>query len=128
MKLNPDLVREILLTIENTLGYGEQLVYKESNADEFETLNKYDYHEVLYHVNQCEMAGLIVGVTFFLSSSDGCWISDLSPKGHEFLANIRTESLWNKTKETAKKVGSFSLNTLAQIAIGVVSTSINDHI
>ena len=30
-------------------------------------------------------------------------ISDLSPSGHEYLANIRSDNIWNKTKKLLVK-------------------------
>lgn len=118
MKLNPDCIRDILLAVERTTDHEHEMRYAE---DDTEDLN-YTPREVFYHIDQCEQFGLIRGVRRTL---DGAYyIRDLTPAGHEFLANIRSETLWNTTKETAKKVGSFSLDTLTKIAINVVSEAI----
>ncbi|MTW37801.1 DUF2513 domain-containing protein, partial [Streptococcus pneumoniae] len=55
-------------------------------------------------------------------------IIDLSPEAHEFLANIRQDTKWNKTKSIASKVGSFSLNVLKDISIEVISKVISDQL
>lgn len=128
MRLNPDCIRDILLTVEEKLGYRQFMKFNTKTVSEFERLIKYDYEEVLYHANQCHLAGLLINATFFMSTSDGFHVGDLSPIGHEFLANIRADSNWNKTKEIAKKVGSYSLDALAKIAIGVVTASINKQL
>ena len=55
-----------------------------------------------------------------------CLIKDLSPAGHEFIANIRSDSNWKKVKDISKNIGSSSLNALTQIAVSVVSSLIKD--
>lgn len=41
-------------------------------------------------------------------------IADITPKGHEFLDNIHSDTIWNATKKRAKVVGKVSLSALAQ--------------
>ena len=52
---------------------------------------------------------------------ESCIIGDLSPAGHEFLANIRKDTVWNGVKSVAGKVGATSLSALTQIAANVVT-------
>lgn len=123
MRLNPDCVRDILLTVEEEI-VGKRFI--SLPAPSFERLQKYSDEEVFYHVRQCDLAGMLykvspIGQTRFL-------IQDLTPNGHEFLANIRKDTIWNKTKETAASVGSFSLGALTQIATGVVQAMITAHL
>jgi hypothetical protein len=121
MRLNPDCIRDILLAAEEEIGFRKEMRYPGP-----ESLNKYSTDEVFYHINQCELSGLVVSVRRTLDPT--YYIKDLSPKGHEFLANIRSDTVWNKTKENAKKVGSFSLDTLTKIAVNVISALIKDNI
>ncbi|WP_333860762.1 DUF2513 domain-containing protein [Clostridium sp.] len=123
MKLNPDCIRDILLTVEETPGVQPQTPYPIDG--EYERLGKYSKDEVLYHINQCELSDFFTEVSWFCGGS--CVIHDLSPYGHEFLANIRSDTNWSKTKEIALKVGSFSLDALSKIATSVVSSLINNH-
>lgn len=53
---------------------------------------------------------------------------DLTFQGHEFLADIKSDTNWDKTKDIAKKVGSFSLNTLKDISVEVISSVVNSHL
>jgi len=126
MKLNPDCIRNILLTVENTTGYGSYMRYP-SNT-EYELLKSFSYEEVMYHIKQAELSGFTSKVSYFLGIGEGCLIQDLSPKGHEFVANIRLDNNWNKTKEIAKSVGSYSLDALTKIATGVITNLINSSI
>ena len=92
MKLNPNCIRDILLTVEDNTGYMKHMIYPESKP--YPLLDKYDAEEVLYHINQCELTGFFTDVVKFIDRS--CTILDLSPKGHEFLANIRTDENWDQ--------------------------------
>lgn len=122
MKLNPDCIRAILFTVEETITFGTFMGYP-TDSVKYPHLSAYSQDEVLYHIKQCELSGLLTKVDWLLSP--GCLIHDLSPAGHEFLANIRSDTNWNKTKEIAGKVGSTSLSALCQIAGTVISNLIN---
>lgn len=124
MKLNPDCIRDILFTVEETVSFGRSMKY--TVDDNYPRLSAYSPGEILYHINQCELSGFFTKATWFLDP--GCFIYDLSPAGHEFIANIRSDTNWNKTKDIAKEVGSFSLTTLAQIAVRVIGSLISKQI
>lgn len=119
MRLNSDCVRDILLTVENECDFHNEMNY---NKDEntLVQLSKYSHEEIIYHIKQCELSKLILGVTY-CDGGTSIFISDLSPEGHKFLANIREDTVWNGVKTVAKKVGSTSLSALTQIASNVVT-------
>lgn len=121
MRLKPDCVREILLDVERRSVYGQFVDYV--SPKDFQVFSKYSLNEVLYHIRQCHESGFFMGNTRFLL--EGCIIKDLSPAGHEFLANIRKDSNWNKTKEIAQSVGSTSLDVMKDIAAQVISNLIS---
>lgn len=100
MKLNPDCVRDVLFAIEEESSAIGLVVF--SRDENPEILQKYSWDEFLYHVNQCELSGFITPVRYY-DAGDSFAVSDLLPEGHNFLANIRADNNWNKTKEVAKK-------------------------
>ena len=116
MRLNPDCIRDILLFIESTTDSNIRYVNFETILN---ALSQYDEDTIHYHILQIKNSELILELHF--SGRNPFLIGDLSPKGHEFLENIRSDSNWNKTKEIAGNIGSFSINNLSQIAIGVVT-------
>lgn len=118
MKLNPDCVRDILLSVEDTCDYNRTMHYHQ-NTD-VQRLQKYSHDEIVYHIRQCKLSGLILGVQFYDSGAD-VTISDLTPAGHKFLANVRKDTIWNNTKSIASQVGSKSLDALIQIASNVIT-------
>lgn len=116
MKLNPDCVRDILLTVEENTTLKKQIRIPFGNV--YQLIDKYDKEEVAYHIKQCELYGYLHKVS--PSSGGSFYIDYLSPAGHELLENIRADTNWHKTREIAKKVGSESLNVLAQIAAKLI--------
>ena len=96
MRLNPDCIKDILLYLENN----EQLIISpndiikrvEHNVPE---LQQYSFDELIYHSN----------------------ISCLTPKAHEFLKYIRTDTTWNKIKDRLKKLAVPTMTALIEIAI-----------
>ena len=114
MKLNPDCIRDVLLTVEENTGFHTVMEIDEDNYTQYQQLKKYKYEEVAYHVVQCNLNGYFSD--FAARIDDSYMIVDLSPKAHEFIANIRSDTNWKKIKEKALVVGSFSLSVLADIA------------
>ena len=125
MRLNPDCVRDILLTIEEVTDFNNFWEY--SSDSSFKRLEPYSHSEIIYHISQCEKASLIDGVESF-DDGESINVGDLTPSGHEFLANIRSESMWNTVKDVGKKVGSSSLSSLLQIASGIVTCIIKSQL
>lgn len=125
MKFNMDCARDILITVENqdlgnTLNFDSLcLILQNYTEDEIYyaciKLNEADYLEVKV-INLCGQ-----------EISPIHHIGDLTFYGHEFLSNIRSDNNWNKTKEIATKVGSFSISALSQIATGVITQLINSQ-
>ncbi len=122
MKLNPDCIRDILLTVEEATTYSKMFEYDPETSD-FKRLKSYSEEEVMYHLRQCKENNFFIKCTF--NTIGGCTLIDLSPKAHQFLADIRSDNVWHKTKETAKTVGSYSLDVLVKIASSVVASLIN---
>ena len=122
MRLNPDCIRDILLYIESQTDSEIDSVEFEELID---NLTDYDENTLHYHVNQISKSDLVDSV--FYADDKPLFISDLSPEGHEFLSNVRSNTNWNKTKEIAKNVGSSSINSLKEIAVSVISELIKSQ-
>ena len=121
MQLNPDCIRDLLLTVEENADHSHTMDYPADPPIEYKALASYSKDLVLYHIRQCLLSGLFTQV---LCHSEGCMISELSKKGHAFIANIRSDTNWEKTKSIAQEAGSWSLNTLSQIATSVISDAL----
>lgn len=121
MVLNPDCIRYILLTLEPLTSHAENIYIDYNNYVDY--CGTYSKEEFFYHLEQCVNFKYIYAkfsIEFFK-------IRDLTPKGHTFLSDIKLDNNWNKTKEIASKVGSFSLDTLGNIATNVISNLISKN-
>jgi len=136
MKLNPDLVREILLYVEeNTHDFKSVSVINMSKALISE--GEYTIDELLYHLMQCDLSGLFYGCRFErIPRNDERHYIDygraviecLSPKGHEFIENVREKTNWEKIKSGASKVGSFAVSTLMSLAAQTIQQAISSKL
>lgn len=125
MKLNPDCIRDILLLVEAETDLETLIRFDSDNPPD--SLSAYSSDEILYHVKQCELLGLFAcDVSWF--TTDDCMVSYLSPAGHQFLSDIRSDTNWSKVKGIAKNVGSESFSAIKDIASGVISTLIQSQL
>ncbi|MFV9733498.1 DUF2513 domain-containing protein [Ligilactobacillus salivarius] len=86
MKLNPDCIRDILLAVEELSDYDRSVSDSELSKSKF--LISYSENEILYHVRQLTWSKMLQQADFY---GEGFDILDLSPQGHEFLNNIRSD-------------------------------------
>lgn len=124
MKLNPDCVRAILLFVEDKTDLDTPLVvapYELPNP-----LRLFPPNEVMYHIKQAELSGLITACNWFIDGS--CLIKYLTPEGHQFVGNIRSSKLWDKVKTITKDAGVNTLPALIQIATNVALSAIQAHL
>ena len=126
MKLNPDCIRDILIEIEERIPdiHSEIIFY--TDGIEAGRLAKYSFPEIEYHLNQCNLSGYIA--SYKTDIVNNIHVGYLSPAGHQFLADIRSDNVWNHTKAIAGKIGSFSLDVLSKIAVGVVTELIKKQL
>ena len=125
MKLNIDCMRDILIEMEKA-EYEEPLYLQRF----YDALPKYSEDEINYSIVKLEEARFIkatikshVGYDYTIVRLD-----DITYQGHQFLANIRSDTIWNDVKEVSKKVGSNSLQAISQIATAVITAIINNQL
>ena len=121
MKLNPDCVRDVLLTTEDLTGYNQCFTYPSQDCPRLE---QYTYEEVMYHIHQCGKADFIeINATIDNSFE----VHDLTPAGHEFIANIRNDSFFSKVKDICKELGLSSLKDIAHISTNASALIIKSY-
>ncbi len=126
MKLNTDCVRAILLTVEKCTDFNTPFEYEKDDCD-YPLLKKYSHNEIVYHIKQCELSNLILGVSY-VDGGEYVMVSDLSPEGHQFIANIRNDNIWKKIKSKAINLGITSLPAIMEIANKVIEKMIETGI
>ncbi|MCM3140431.1 DUF2513 domain-containing protein [Bacillus safensis] len=119
MRLKNEIVRDVLLILEEELGFGQEI-----NKEDFLSIDKiktHDVHDVLYTLKKLNEAKLI---ELRFTSDGGFLIMDITFDGHQFLANIRDPEIWAKTKSAAGVVGGASLSVIGELAINYVRKTI----
>lgn len=128
MRLNLDCVRDILLCAEENTGLYKSCYFvdfgppgHEDFIDDDITVppyqldlsKKYSNEELIYHVQYCIDSGLLADSDYI--TNERIQIEDLSPSGHEFIANIRSEKNFTWLKKTLAKVGSDAIPVAMQL-------------
>lgn len=111
MKRDFDLVRKLLVYFEEKPG---------PESVEIPPIEGYDDLTIKYHLVLLYDAGLLRCEPETSSSSDRVIYVlpfELTWNGHEFLAKIRDDGLWQKTKDTILgKGGQLTVNTITTVA------------
>ena len=111
MKLDFDLVRAILITVEESPPNSDAgTIFVEG----------YDEDTILEHLALLEEAGLLHASFLKVEDSDkriyAAEVERLTWDGHQFLANARNDEVWNRTKAAvAEKGGSVSFDIFSAI-------------
>lgn len=100
-----------------------------SMPDLCEALPNYNSKDIYYSLFNLEQAGYIDAMP--LRADGGVYsyfVNYITFSGHEYLANIRSNRNWEKTKEIGSKVGVFGLNIIAKIAEGVATAYLKQQL
>ncbi|NDO19435.1 DUF2513 domain-containing protein [Lachnospiraceae bacterium MD329] len=124
MQLNPDVARDVLLFLEKELKYeineggsikhNEITLYQVSNDSKL--CKKHQSNDIAYTITQLIEDEYVSTIRVNVKNGviESAIIVDITPKGHEFLDNIHSDTIWNATKKRAKVIGKVSLSALAQ--------------
>lgn len=124
MKLNPDCMRNILLQMEDA-SYGENI----SSEQLYTTLPDYSHDEINYAILKLREADFVrATIDEYIDGSVYIVLHDITYNGHQFLANIRSNNIWNNVKEVSKKIGSNSVSAISQIATSVITEIIKSQL
>jgi hypothetical protein len=126
MKFEPELVRDILLDIEELHQYPEPFIF--SDNSKFNRAKKYEVNTFVYHCKLLSEAGFINWSPKFDGSNSLyiAFINGITYQGHQFLDSVRSPKVWRETKSVAEKVGVFSLNFLSQTASQIITNLVTN--
>lgn len=123
MKLNIDCMRDILLSMESA-DYQQSLDIDELH----EKLKQYPPDDIDYSIIKLEEAGFIKALIREYNNGIAIIsINDITYNGHQFLSDIRSDSVWDKIKAISKEIGSNSIHSLSLISSNVITTIIKSH-
>ena len=119
MKLDKDLVREVLLKLE--ADDSDPMMLKDLDITEWPG------EQVAYTVCLLAEGGLIEAINAGNLSTYDWKATRLTFTGHEYLETIRDGEVWRKTKEVANKTGVYSLQVLMEAGKMVVKQKLMEH-
>ena len=112
MRLNYDLIRLLLLFIEKEADGNKGFLPDDFTA----AFSKESPQVIKYHLKYLTDAGLIESVRGY--------IFDITPRGREYLDNIRDASIWENTKKRFQPLGSVALDVISSIAKSLISSKL----
>lgn len=118
MKRDWELVRKILIAVEDIQGHDQQV--------DGTSIPGHDEPLVSYHIYLLKEAGLLEAVCSNpLSRHRTCYAFELTWEGHEFLDQIRPQGVWNKTVGLIREKGlDLSFSTIKAAAAAVAKSLI----
>ncbi|MCC9021743.1 DUF2513 domain-containing protein [Bacillus nakamurai] len=122
MKLNHEVVRNVLLTVEEHIGDRQKVDV--NDLAKFPLLEKYEIQDIKYTVRKLKEARFLNVLITGTKDMEWIEIESLTYQGHEFLDNIRESGIWSETKGLASKVGSASLTILSEVAASIVKAKL----
>ncbi|WP_238918592.1 DUF2513 domain-containing protein [Clostridium sp. YIM B02555] len=123
MKLDPNCIRDTLLAVED---YEFNAHITLNNL--CEKLSQYNKDEIHYTCLKLYEGGFLDLQTLPAMMQNVPLIGSINGltfQGHEFLEDIKEPSNWNNIISGCKKVGTFSLPFIKEIAIQVIKKKIN---
>jgi Hypothetical protein (DUF2513) len=109
LKRDMELVRDLLLVIEQN-----------DDRRELEIPKDWDREVVAYHLKILDQAGYVKNNTKWADNKPMWLIASLTWEGHEFLDAIKSDNVWEKTKDGVKKkgleLGNIPLDVLKEFA------------
>jgi hypothetical protein len=111
MRLNPDCIRDILISFNDKIDLSIPYIVKEINCKDI--CDKYSSKELCYHMKQCLYHDFLTGT----DKGNCIEVKGISLVGNDFLAYFYDEKDWIEINKIADKVGSRSIETLKHIFI-----------
>ncbi|WP_077736262.1 DUF2513 domain-containing protein [Bacillus sonorensis] len=119
MELKHDCVRNLLITIEEEVGFNKSLPAEE--LADFSSLEEFSLDDVRYTLKKLNEAGFISIDVYH----DDTYVNELTFNGHQFLDNIRGSNIWAETKSHLSKIGgAASLSIISELASSLIKTKL----
>lgn len=122
MELNKDLVRNLLLNLEDKKTDSSM---SQKEIDDFAETQNISTKQMIYTIQRLEEAGFIK-ISIQYASNKPYWyhISSITYEGHQFLDNIRDPKVWKITKEKVSQITGVSLPIIGQVASAYIKSQL----
>jgi len=123
MKRDLDLLRDIMIYLEDNLAPGEHI--QSTNITLYDGSDE-EYKKLSEHIKLLIDDGLIETAKPLIAQGFSIFmINRITSKGHDFLDALRSETVWNQTKEKMQEIGGYTLGVAIEIAKGYIVKMIN---
>ena len=115
MKRDLDLIRQIMLTLEEKMEYGKN--FQSAQLIEVIQDKTLSAEKLAYHIGLLVESDLIRAKEYKYQSGEPTdyLIITITSQGQDFIDTIRQDTTWNKIKEKASNIGGFTLSLLVDI-------------
>ena len=115
MKRDLDLIRQIMLTLEEKMEYGKN--FQSAQLIEVMQDKTLSAEKLAYHIGLLVESDLIRAKEYKYQSGEPTdyLIITITSQGQDFIDTIRQDTTWNKIKEKASNIGGFTLSLLVDI-------------
>ena len=115
MKLDMDLLRTILLKIEESPAFSKVNAPMQPVSALTLGIGGHDEDAVTYHCAQLVDGGYLTGNTK-MAAHGMVMVGHMTLRGHEFLDAVRDPDIWSKTKQRTAGIATVGLGFLWEIA------------
>lgn len=125
MKINHDCIRDVLLYLEENLKIEGHVFIPITLKMLQDNLTDYSAEDVFYSVYNLHQIRFIEGRINNVSNMKMmfCEIENITYAGHRFLATVKPEPIWTKTKSIVTKIGVHTLDFIEGVAHDVAVES-----
>ena len=115
MKRDLDLIREIMLVLEDKMEYGKN--FKSTQLIEVIQDKTLSAEKLAYHVGLLLENDFIKAKEYKYQSGEPTdyLINTITSQGQDFIDTIRQDTTWNKIKEKVSNIGGYSLSLFIDI-------------
>ena len=115
MKRDLDLIREIMLVLEDKMEYGKN--FKSTQLIEIMQDKIFSAEKLAYHVGLLVENDFIKAKEYKYQSGEPTdyLINTITSQGQDFIDTIRQDTTWNKIKEKVSNIGGYSLSLFIDI-------------
>ncbi|MEZ3454299.1 MAG: DUF2513 domain-containing protein [Oscillospiraceae bacterium] len=119
MRINPDCVRIVILTIENHLGLGDTMQLCE--LMDYPLVQSFSQTDVEYSLQQLTSEKMIeCEIEEYINGSFSYIIEDVTSEGHKLCDSFRDNTLWGKIKPHLSDVSTVA--ELLSLVLGIISS------
>lgn len=117
MRLNPDCIRDIMLTLEEKLIIdedGKTISLSFEEVSQMSSLKHYEKPILFFHLNELFECNMLKSGKRYINESHP-QIANITNNGYMFIDSIKSDTKWTKFKTSLKSIGTLTLPTLLEI-------------